>query len=60
MFGNDEMEDIVPALPRGNSGMQRNPLVFNNNNNNNNNNQRLTNFPKVEESPPNSSARSVT
>jgi hypothetical protein len=42
-----------PALPRGDSGMQRSPLAFNNNNNNNNN-KVFTNFPRVDESPPNS------
>jgi hypothetical protein len=33
-FGNDELEVTVPALPWGDSGMQRSPLAFNNNNNN--------------------------
>jgi len=37
MFGNDELEATVPALPWGDSGMQRSPFAFNNNNNNNNN-----------------------
>jgi hypothetical protein len=48
MFGNDELEGTVTALPGGDSGMQRSPLAFNNNNNNNNNNNRnrVTQFPQ--------------